>query len=99
MYFRNVTSLDLVYTKDMENAESAKFVAKAESLSEFTRNILQQVNISCSDDFSTLDPTMYLSNDKTQGQCYGDDQFEGIFYSPLTEETEVALNFVSNFFS
>ena len=82
----------------MENTESAKFVAKAESLSEFTSNILQQVNISCSDDFSTLDPTVYLSNDKTQGQCYGDDQFEGIFYRTVTEETEVALNFVSNFF-
>ena len=41
---------------------------------------------------------MYSSNGKPQGQCYGDDQLEGIFYHTVAEETEVALNFVSNFF-
>ena len=78
---------------DMETSgESSLSAREVDSLSEFTRNILQNVNTSCSDDrWSTLDP----ESDKTQGQSYGDDQFEGIFYRTVTEETEI---FVSNVF-
>ena len=70
---------------------------EVDSLSEFIRNILQNVNTctSCSDDsWSTLDS----ESDKTQGQSYGDDQFERFFYHTVTEETEITLNFVSNVF-
>ena len=41
-------SLDLEYTKDMESARPAMFVAEADSFPEFTSSILQQINNSCS---------------------------------------------------
>ena len=77
------------------SGETSLSAREADSLSEFTRNILQHENTSCSDDsWSTLDP----ESDKTQGQSYGDDQFEGSVHRTVSEETEITLNFVSNVF-
>lgn len=82
-----------------KSEDSAQPATEVDSLEEFARTVLQNVNVSNSDDsWSTIDPEMCSSNDKTQGESYSDDQFEGIFYRTSTEETEISLNFVSNVF-
>ena len=69
------------------SGESVLPTRDLDSLSEFTRSVLQHVNVSCSDDSWSTNPKMCSSNENT----YGDDQFDGIFYRTTAEETEVAL--------
>ena len=63
------------------------------SLEEFKQNVLGSMNKSeFGDSFSTVAP------DSSTGTEYNDDQFEGIFYKPLREETCISVNFFSNVF-
>ena len=64
------------------------------SLEEFKQNVLGSMNESeFGDSFSTVAP-----DSSTVCAEYNDDQFEGIFYKTLREETCISVNFVSNVF-
>ena len=64
------------------------------SLEEFKQNVLESVNESeLGERFSTVAP-----DSSTVCAEYNDDQFEGIFYKTLLEETCITVNFVSNIF-
>ena len=64
------------------------------SLEEFKQNVLGSMNKSeFGDSFSTVAP-----DSSTVCAEYNDDQFEGIFYKTLREETCISVNFVSNVF-
>ena len=65
----------------------------AGSLEDFKQSILGIEN-ELSSSFSTLSPDSFVM----QPSEYTDDQFEGIFYNTLREESRISVSFVSNVF-
>ena len=66
-------------------------VSEDRSLETFKQNVLDASDLG--DSFSTISP-----DSSTACSDYDDDQFEGIFYNTVRDETCISVNFVSNAF-
>ena len=81
-----------IYIKSMMESECSMSQSKPEDsrLEEFKQNILQKADEnSLVDSFSTVAPDTSISCTEY------DDQFEGVFYRTLKEESQITINFES----
>ena len=80
----------------MENQATEQIVVShssdAGSLKDFKQSVLG-VESELSSSFSRLSMDSFVM----QPSEYTDDQFKGVFYNPLREESGISVSFVSNF--